>query len=141
MLQEGLYARLTADTGVKAVLGTATTRSDNTTGVFRVQMPERTPLPAIVTTQIAGADVNSLDGRGTLRTQRIEVACYGKSYANSRDAAHAAQVCLLGFVGTLPDGTEVQDVLFVMEAEAFEEVPFIYRATFDVEVWYRDTDF
>jgi hypothetical protein len=138
MLQEGINALLASDPGIQALVGTPLSRPDGTTGVFPVTLPQGAPLPAIAYLRIAGHEIDTLDGRGELRVSRIQISCFGQTYADVAKTAEAAKDALVGFHGILEEGTEVDYVTMVLENDAYEPVPKIFHSPFDVEVWYRN---
>jgi Protein of unknown function (DUF3168) len=144
MLQEGLHALLANDSAVQTIVGVP--RTDGRDGVFPVTIPKNAPLPAMVYARIAGHENDTLDGRGDLRITRFQISCYATdtSTASGYDLAAAltaaAKDAILGFHGTLPDddGTEVDDIVLVLEQETFDAVSKNFQSLFDVEVWFRN---
>lgn len=141
MLGEGLSALLASTPAIADLLGAGSppVRPDNTTGIFPAQMPEASPLPVIVYSQIAGENAaNSLDGANALHSARYQFSCYGKNYADSKRLAKALRDTLEGLHATLLEGTEVDNILLNMESDTFEEAPFIYHTPVDFEILFRE---
>jgi hypothetical protein len=108
MLSEGLWALLTETPSIVALIGTPDTRSDGTSGVFPVTMPERTPMPALVISQIAGGRDNVMEEPSGLRTARITFTAHGANYLQTKQLAKAVRDTLDGikpFVPTAPRST------------------------------------
>ena len=140
MLCEGLWALLTETSAVVAIIGTPETRADGTSGVFPVTMPERTPMPALVITQIAGGGDNPFDGASGLRTARIQFTAYGANYLQTKRLAKAVRDRLDGIKITLADEdtTEVDLGEVVVEADAWQLAPFEYQTPIDIQFWFRE---
>jgi hypothetical protein len=138
MLQEGINALLVNAPALQAILGTPTTRADGSTGIFPVTLPQGAPLPAVAYLRISGHEIDSMDGRGELRVSRIQISCFGESYADVAETVEAAKDVLIGFQGLLEDGTQVDRVGMVLESDAFEPIPKLFHSPFDVEIWYRN---
>lgn len=138
MLQEGLYSLLAGSSGVQSLLGTTSTRSDKTTGIFAAYMPEATPMPAIVYTTVAGAGFSTMDGASNLQSARLQFSCYGVSYSAAKELAGAVRSVLEGLKATLSDGTQVDNATRVLESDTFEEAPFIYHTPMDFEFLFRE---
>ncbi len=139
MLAEGLYSFLAAAASLTALLGTPSSRTDGTSGIFPVQMPEATVMPAIVITQIAGQGNPVMEGADPLHTARVQFSCYGKSFADAKKLSTTLRRYLEGWQGTLPDKSEVDSVILVLESDGFEVAPFIFHCPIDFEISYRDT--
>jgi hypothetical protein len=139
MLDEGLYQLLGAQTSIGAILGTQNSRADQTSGIFGGQAPDAPVLPVIVVEQIAGESIMSFDGPDKTRRARFQFTCRSKTRLGAKQLMRAARSVLDNFVGLLPDGTEIQNMQTVLEADSFEYAPFDYAAPLDVEITYVDS--
>jgi hypothetical protein len=139
MLSEGLYALLASSDSVTAITGTAQTRKDQTTGIFPGQMPESTPLPALVYSQLAASGLTSLDGANVFHTARMQFTCYGSAYADAKRLASAIKTALEGLHQTLPDGTEVDHAELNGELDQFEDAPYSFSTALDLTFAFRET--
>jgi hypothetical protein len=141
MLEEGLNQLLVTSTAIQAIVGTVATRKDTpkpTTGIFPVQMPESTPLPALVYAQISGEGNPSLDGANALHQCRISFSCYGSVYGDAKRLQRAVRQLLEGFHGVLSDGTPIDNAVLELELDAFEDAPFSFNAPIDFLIVYAD---
>lgn len=138
MLVEGIYQYLIASSSITAIVGTPATRKDLKTGVWPIQLPEASPLPALVYSQISGDGNPSLDGGNQLHQCRVEFACYADNYLDAKKLQRAIRQLLEGLHGTFPDGTPIDNVILVLETDAFEEAPFIFNAPIDFTMVYAD---
>jgi hypothetical protein len=136
MFEAGLFSLLSKDPGIQAAVGgSPTARSDGTAGVFPMQLPEASPLPALVYSVLPGHSVNSVQGTDRCEMRRVQIDCFAKHYEDVKPVAQAVKDCVLEFRGTLDDGTMMSGALKVSETDAFEEAPFQYRASLDFEFW------
>jgi Protein of unknown function (DUF3168) len=140
MLVEGLYSLLTRSPAVTAIVAPSA-RSDKTTGVFSGEMPEGTPVPAIVFRQVDGKGLMTMDGPDGRQFVRMQFSCYAKSYLASKQLARAVRQTLEKFTGALDEGTPVDNMETVTESDTFEEVPFLYHTPVDFEIQYSDPTF
>jgi hypothetical protein len=141
MLEEGLNQLLVNASSIQAIVGTPATRKDKpkpTTGIFPVQMPESTPLPALIYSQISGEGNPSLDGANSLHQCRISFGCYGDSYGDAKRLQRAVRQLLEGLHTTLAEGTPVDNVILLLELDSFEDGPFSYNAPIDFLFVYAD---
>jgi len=127
-MEEDLAARLLADPAVvEAVAGR----------VNWVERPQGDSLPAIVLQLISPARDYVLDGAQTLREDRVQVDCWGASYAAAKQAARAMIAAIeppatfgatkfnAGFVQAERDGREDIGTMVV------------FRTSVDVTIWHR----
>ncbi len=102
-------------------------------------MPEQTPLPAVVYSQISGEGNPSLDGANALHQCRMEFACHATKYFQAKKLQQAVRQLFEGYNGELPDGTQVDNMVLVLESDAYEYAPNDYNAPIDFTVVYVDT--
>jgi hypothetical protein len=138
VLGEGLYILLTQSPTITALLGTTTTRTDKKTGIFPVTLPESTPMPAIVYSDVHGEGVMSMDGPDALQFSRMQFSCYGENYADAKRLAREVRRVLEAFTGVLSEGTIIGNMQRVGEVDAFEEAPFIFQTPVDIAITYED---
>jgi hypothetical protein len=148
MLEVGVYTLLANATVLQDQLGTPQTRVDQTTGIFPGLIQEGSDLPALVYLQIHGDEMQTFDGRGELRSARVQLSSYGSMYGDAKLTAKAVKDTLIGFQGTLDDGTQVDSISLVSEMDSFVKAPAttqetggrsLYHTAVDVEVWYRES--
>lgn len=143
MLVEGLQAYLAADAGLQTLLGTPTTRTDKTTGIFPMLAPSEVPMPYISMIQVSGDPLQeSMAGTGRLFTSRWRFSCYGTTYKNAKLLAEGLRNALLPMIGVLAVGSvAIEGSWFRMEADDSEPIPHgtIYATHVDFEIIYVDT--
>jgi hypothetical protein len=122
MLPEGLYNLLTNAAPITALLGTPLTRSDKTSGCFPMQAPDEPTLPYLITGQLTGENEQSFDGPNRFMSVRYRISSWSSTARNAKLLANTTKLFLNGFRGTLSDGTVVQSVIDISEADATEEL-------------------
>lgn len=144
MIVEGLYSVLSTNASLQALLGTATSRTDSTTGIFPALLPEEVPMPALVYQQIAGEALQtSMQGTGPLTSTRFRFTSYGSTYKQARELGRVLNQVLLSITGTLPAGeAEVHGVWLKLDADDAESIPHgtLYANHRDYEINYIDGD-
>lgn len=138
MFAEGLVAFLAGDANVTALLGTSTSRQDQTNGIFPDIMPEGTPLPALVYSDIHAANEHTLDGPDPFTTSRIQISAHGKTKGQAKTLARTVRQDLEAFTGTFSDGTEVDSIERITELDAFADAPFSFVVHVDFNAFWRD---
>jgi len=137
-LHVGFVQLISADDAFQAAAGDPNTRIDKTNGIFPATMPQNCDLPALVYARVSGREFDTLDGRGELKQTRVQFSAFGEHHAEAEAAAVAAKNAFVGFSGTLPEGTEVDSVILVLDRDNCEQVPRLYEVSFDVEILYRN---
>lgn len=141
MLEDGLYSLLIATSSITDLIGTPQTRADQRTGVFHVQAPKGSSMPAIIISQVAGAGLVSMDGPSALHTARLDFRCYSKKNGDVLALSLAVWKLLDGIHTVLPDGTQVDVAKVLNRFTLFEYPPFEYGIAVDTEFWFREPEF
>jgi|GEM_PF-2330822 len=137
MFGEGLQNFLSTNTAIKALIGTPGTRSDKTPGVFPQQASVDEPtLPFIVYMQISGNNEQSLDGPNRLMIVRYRIASWGSTYGGAKTLANTIKLQFNGFRGTFSDGSVVEHVSDISEADTTDDLPHgtVYGTHTDYEI-------
>lgn len=90
-MEESFRALLQGDAGVLAVVPAAR--------INWGERPTREQLPAIVLTLVSGGEGLTLDGPDGLAEARVQVDCYGATFAQARAVADAVRARLHGYSG------------------------------------------
>lgn len=140
MFQTGLFSFLESQPLLTALLGTPTTRGDKSTGIFAMLANNEPTMPYMAFQRVSGAPVMSLQGANRMHIARFRFSCYGSSYPSAVNLAGALKFLFATFTGTWSDGTVVQHVGNVMEADDMESIPHgtIYACHLDFEFCYVD---
>ena len=91
-MEEAIIARLLADAGVAAIVGTR---------VFPGMRPQGSALPAAVLNRISGGPLYADDGEVGLEQARIQIDCWADTYTAAKKLARAVTACLSAFDGTV----------------------------------------
>lgn len=143
MLVEGLQTYLAANAGVQSVLGTPTTRSDGTTGIYPVLAVGQPTMPYLVYQQVSGAaDVIQMQGTDNLQHARWRFSCYGSTYKQAKTLAKYTKLALLSLDGVIAGEVQVCGSWSVMEADDAEPIPHgtIYATHIDFMLIFLDND-
>ena len=136
MLSEGIQAYVTADSGVKAQLGTKSSRADSTDGMFPTLAPSSCSMPYIVFQQVGGSPLEEMfEGTGRLQSSRWRFSCYGTTYKQAKTLSKFLNLAMISFNGV--QGTsEIQGCWLRLEADDSESIPHgtIYACHRDYEV-------
>jgi hypothetical protein len=144
MLVEAIQTYLAADAGCQVQLGTTSSRSDHTTGIFPMIAPGQVPMPYIVLQQVSGEPLQtSMAGTGRLQSSRWRFSAYGTTYKNSKLLAQALRDALNSFAGYFEtQAVQIQGSWLKLEADDMEEVAHatIYGTHLDFDIMYLDVE-
>lgn len=101
MMLDGFITLLTNDTGVNALVGTR---------IYKSVLPRGYQLPAVVIHRYGGTQDYQYDGPVGVREDQVQVDCYSADVTGteSQSVAEAVRSALVGYTGTLGEGTVVQ---------------------------------
>ena len=130
-MEEAIIARLLADPGVTAIVGTR---------VHPGSVPQGTALPAIVFNRVDGAPLYSDDGEAGLETERVQIDCWSDSYSEAKRLARAVRASLSAFAGTVA-GVAFQNILLDAERDLRERgsgaESYPFRTSLDFIIWHQ----
>lgn len=92
--------------------------------VFRNELPRGYTLPAICVHGYGDSQDYDLTGPINLRESQVQVDVYGDTGADCSAVSEAVRALLIGYTGTLPDGT----VVSLIKLERGMDMPFLPRA-------------
>jgi len=129
-MEEAITAALLADPGLAALA------ADRVTWGLRQQ---GSALPAVVLMRVDGAPVYCDDGETGLFSGRLQVDCWGATYASAKTLARAVKALLSGARFT-QGGVEFQAVWIELEQDLYEQgtgsEPDLYRTSIDFGIWH-----
>ena len=119
-LETKLYALLSADAGVTEI---ASTR------IYPLVAPQEAALPHVVYTRVSSGREYSLSGYSNLENPRMQIDCYGTTYAEAKALSEAVISALRGAMtfGTASDDPQ----------EIFEEDE-TFRVSIDFSIWNQE---
>jgi hypothetical protein len=132
MLEKGLYALITTDAGVSALIGTR---------AYWVLAPKGSALPQVVLARVTTEDTYDTQGATGLRDAVVQVDCYAADFYGSRAISLAVRKLLESYKGTLADGTRVSAVITRKDWDMpYEEggKGFVYRALLEFSIHHYD---
>jgi hypothetical protein len=144
MLIEGIQAFLANDTGVTGMVGTPSTRTDGTNGIFPMLAYGTPDAPYLVCSQVSGEpQTTSMQGTNRLQNARWRFSCHGSTYKQAKELAKYVSLALYSMNGTLPAGqAEVHGSWKRSEIDTAEPVTHgtLFTTHVDFEVIYLDYD-
>ena len=112
---DGLIALLIAD---------ANTNGRIEGRAYKSVLPRGYKLPALAIHRYGGTQDYDMAGPVGVREDQIQIDCYGETADDCEAVAEDARSALVGYVGTLSDGTVVQACYL----ERFMDMPFLPHA-------------
>jgi hypothetical protein len=144
MLIEALQTALAADAGMQSFLGTPTSRSDQTTGIFPVQAIDQPTLPFLVLSQVSGEPLEtSMRGTGRLTSERWRFSFCGSTYKQAKKFAKYGRAFVISIIGEQPAGScDIQGAWIKLEADDAESLGkgTMWQSHIDVQFNYVDGD-
>lgn len=108
-VETSLYSTLTGNSGVSALIATR---------LYPLVLPQKPTLPAATYQRISTRPVSTRSGNG-LDFVRMQIDCYGATYANAKALAAAV-------VAALTNTGQLQQMM-----DGFDDTPEIYRVSVD----------
>lgn len=98
--------------------------------VYPVVLPQNPTLPAMTYQRISDALASHVSGASTLTQSRVQVDCWGRTYASAKALANQVITALDGYEGDFKS-------IVLTTRDFFEEGSEIYRVSVDVSIWHR----
>jgi hypothetical protein len=131
-MEEAIRTRLLATSGVTALVSQR---------VYCGSRPQGGALPDIIINRISGAPIYTDDGESGLAEARLELECWGTTYASAKNPARAVIVSLSAFFGTV-GGTTFQYILLDAERDLREgggnADEYLFRTQLDFRIWFEN---
>lgn len=131
-MEEDIRTRLLATSGVTALVGQR---------VYCGSRPQGGALPDIIINRISGAPIYTDDGESGLADARLEIECWGTTYASAKNAARAVIASLSAFFGTV-GSTTFQYILLDAERDFREgggnASEYLFRTNMDFIIWHEN---
>lgn len=128
-LEAGLHAFLLADPAVAALIDTRLTP---------LILPQDPAYPAATYQRISASRLRSVDGPAGRGKPRLQLDCWGATYAQAKALAAAAGRALDGYKG-LMGSVQVDAVSLDNEQDVHEEEPEVYRVIQDYLISHQET--
>ena len=142
---EALHSLLANDAGMQGFLGTPASRPDSTDGLFPTQAPDGPTMPYLVYSQVSGEPTagETMQGTGTLTSERFRFSAYGTTYKNAKTFAKYARRLLLTFFGPQTVGkVRIESSACALEADEAETIGkgTLFSTHVDIAFVYEDQD-
>jgi len=124
--EEALFAILSGDDGVKAIVGDR---------IYPLMTPEEGKYPAISFFRIDGPREHALDGPAGLARPRMQVDVWANDYRTARNAIEAVIAALDGYRGTAA-GVFIAGILAQNDHDIFEGRTRTYHCAADFQIMY-----
>jgi hypothetical protein len=129
-MEAAIRTRLLATAGVTALVSQR---------VYCGSRPQGGAVPDIVINRVSGAPIYTDDGEAGLTNVRIQVDCYGTTYAAAKGVARAVQVSLSDFIGTA-GATTFQNIMLDSERDFREggsnTSEYLFSTQMDFIIWF-----
>lgn len=132
-IEEAIYAKLTTDGTVSALMGTR---------LYPAQAPQSATFPLAVYDEASARQAYTLAGVLNLNLYSMRIDCFDDSYAGAKALRNAIRDCLGGYRGDLESGTVSVRGIFNESADDGIETPIhadefgIFRAGLDLSIHY-----
>lgn len=113
-IEQALYALLTTDTGVSALIGTR---------LYPLTIAQDVALPAAAYQRISGPRKHAHDGPLSVAEGRFQFTCQAATYAAAKSVANAIRQALDGYNGAVTvgeDSLEIEGSFLVNELDGYE---------------------
>jgi hypothetical protein len=137
-MEEAIRARLLATAGVTALVSQR---------VYCGSRSQGGTLPDIIINRVSGAPVYTDDGASGLASARLDIDCWGMTYASAKGVARAVIAALSIFTANSSPtetigGTVFQNILLDAERDFREgggNVPeYLFRTNLDFIIWFQN---
>jgi len=132
MIEEGLFAHLSADAGVSSLAASR---------IFPLRVPQG---QSIGDGAVVYQRVGSTRGHTTCATDRLvqgsfQIDAYAKTYIKAISLARALRVALIDHTGPMGD-THVDRVFLETEFDTDDPEPGLYRVSATYTIWYLEDE-
>jgi hypothetical protein len=114
-MEEALIAYLLANSGVRALVGTPPASQR----MHWTQAPQGVAKPYATLTKVTGLRDTTLDGPSGFQEARVQIDCYGLTFASAKGLARAVEAVLSGLTVTT-GGIEFQGCFLDAERDGYE---------------------
>lgn len=126
MIEAGISHLLVTTPAVEAICGTR---------IYPMILPTEPTYPAATYQMISANPDPTLDTSGFQRW-RIQFDCFGRSYSDAAGLRGALITALNGYLGTLNDGTRLQNAEFHNLTDFFYDASRTYRCMVEFYVYF-----
>jgi hypothetical protein len=131
-LEKALVAHLKAHDGLSALVDTR---------IYPLVIPQDGVLPCVTYQRISTPRQYTIGGTATVASPRIQVDCWGESYASAKDVAAQVLAALNHESGQIGSCAQAFDILVSLadnEEDSYESDTGRYRVRIDFRVTYEE---
>ena len=132
-IEEGLFAYLSANAGVSALVSTR---------IYPNKLPQTVTLPALTYQRIDSPRVHSHDSSGSVGTARprFQFDCWATTYAAAKALSDALRGALNGYKGTMGTTSPVTVQSALIQSERFDDYADagVCRISCDYIIWHLE---
>lgn len=132
-MEESLVAYLKAYSGLTSLIGS------NPVRIYWTRAPQAVAKPYVTMQRISGNRDTHMQGVSGLVESRVQVDCYGLTYAASKGVARAVEARISGLAFT-QSGTVFQVCILDAERDGYEDDATpdkLYRTSLDFIIWHK----
>lgn len=107
-------------------------------GVFPLQLPAGTALPAITYQRISGDHVTGHSGSHGLGSARYQFSCWADDYNTSRELAEVVRLAFQGYRSPVAGEWQIQAGNIVSDAELIDPETGRYHSAVDALLWFTE---
>ena len=128
MIEAALFAVVTGDAGVAALIGTR---------LYPGHLPQNPTYEAMTYRRVNTGRPHAHDGPGDLAKARFQFSCFGATYSAARTLANTLRTAIDGYKGTVA-GVRIDGILFIDEQDAYEDETGVYMLPIDFRVIHKE---
>jgi hypothetical protein len=126
---------------ISYLIGSSALQSLGVSNVYLTRAPQNVAVPYATMQRISGNRDMHMQGPSGLVSSRVQIDCYGLTYAASKKVARAVEARLSGFSGS--NGSTTFDGIF-LDAErddySDDATPSkLFRTSLDFIIWHKET--
>jgi hypothetical protein len=132
-MEESLVSYLKAASGITALIGA------NPVRIYWTLAPQNVAKPYVTLQRVSGNRDMHMMGPSGLVESRVQIDCYGLTYAASKGVARAVEARISGFKGT-HSGTVFGGVFLDAERDGYEDDATpdkLFRTSLDFIIWHK----
>lgn len=131
LIEAAIAKQLLANTGVATLVGTR---------IYPVWLPQGCTYPAISYLKVSGSRVHTMGASEAGANPRVQISCWGRTYADVKSVASAVRAALDQFSGTLggAGGVSVQAIQLDNELDLIDPNSELYHVPMDFLTWYTE---
>ena len=132
-MEESLVAYLKAYSGLTSLIGTSPVR------IYWTRAPQAVAKPYVTMQRISGNRDTHMQGVSGLVESRVQIDCYGLTYAASKGVARAIEARISG-LSFAQSGTVFQVCILDAERDGYEDDATpdkLYRTSLDFIIWHK----